>query len=216
VSTTGVLLVLLGYLLGSMPWGYWLPRLLVGVDIRTVGSGNTGATNVWRALGFKLGLSVALLDIGKGTAAALLGRWLGDDLVGVLAGVAALVGHWRPLFMGFGRGGKTVATTGGVALAVALFPALASAGVWIVVFLATRYASVASLVAAVALPVFTVLFRPSWPVIAFTVGAALAIVVLHRSNIARLLAGEEHRIDLRRRRSAGVGASATPLQSKRA
>lgn len=214
--TTGALLVLLGYLLGSMPWGYWLPRLLVGVDIRTIGSGNAGATNVWRALGFKLGLSVALLDIAKGAAAALIGRWLGNDLIGVLAGVAAMVGHWRPLFMGFGRGGKTVATTGGVALAVALFPALAAAGVWIVAFLATRYASVASLAGALALPLFTVLFRPSWPVIAFTVGAALAIVVLHRSNIARLLAGKEHRIELRRRRRTSLGTSATALPSKRA
>ena len=124
--------------------------MLVGVDIRTVGSGNPGATNVWRTFGFKLGLAVALLDIAKGAAAALLGVWLGDDLIGVLAGVAALVGHWRPLFLRFARGGKTVATTGGVALALALFPALAAAGTWIVVFLATRYASVASLAASIA------------------------------------------------------------------
>jgi acyl phosphate:glycerol-3-phosphate acyltransferase len=181
-----------------------------------VGSGNAGATNVWRALGFKLGLSVALLDIAKGVAAALLGRWLGDDLIGVLAGVAAMVGHWRPLFMGFARGGKTVATTGGVALAVALLPALAAAGIWIVVFLATRYASVASIAGALALPAFAVLFGASWPVIVFTVGATAAIVVLHRTNLARLLAGEEHRIELRRRRRAApLGPSGTPLQSKR-
>jgi glycerol-3-phosphate acyltransferase PlsY len=173
---------------------------------------------VWRTFGFKLGLAVALLDIAKGAAAALLGVWLGDDLIGVLAGVAALVGHWRPLFLGFARGGKTVATTGGVALAVALFPALAAAGTWIAVFLLTRYASVASLAAALALPAFAVLFGASWPVLAFTAGAALAIVVLHRTNIARLFAGEEHRIELRRRRAAtvGAGASRTPLHSNRA
>ncbi|MGH3029328.1 MAG: glycerol-3-phosphate 1-O-acyltransferase PlsY [Gaiellaceae bacterium] len=207
----------LGYLLGSLPWGYWLPRVFVGVDIRTVGSGNPGATNVWRTFGFKLGLAVALLDIAKGAAAALLGVWLADDLIGVLAGVAAMVGHWRPLFLSFARGGKTVATTGGVALALALFPALAAAGTWIAVFLATRYASVASLAGALALPAFAVLFGSSWPVLAFTAGAAVAIVVLHRTNIARLLAGEEHRIELRRRRRAPtVGASGTPLHSKRA
>jgi glycerol-3-phosphate acyltransferase PlsY len=210
---TAVLLVLLGYALGSLPWGYWLPRVFGGVDIRTVGSGNTGATNVWRTQGFKLGLSVALLDIAKGAAAALVARWLGDDLIAVLAGVAAMAGHWRPLFMGFARGGKIVATTGGVALAVALVPALAAAGTWIVVFLATRYASVASLVAAAVLPVYTIALRPSWPVIAFTAGAALAILVLHRGNVRRLLAGTEHRIELRRRR--GLGTSAPPLQSKR-
>ena len=204
MSTADLLLVLVGYLLGSLPWGYWLPRLLVGVDIRTVGSGNAGATNVWRTFGFKLGLAVALLDIAKGFAAALLGRWLADDLVAVLAGVAAMVGHWRPLFMSFGRGGKTVATTGGVALAIAPVPALLAAGVWIVAFLATRYASVGSLAGAVSLPVFAVLFGASWPVIAFTAGAAVAIVVLHRANIARLLAGEERRIELRGRGSRGL------------
>src|ERR687891_1671096 len=167
-----VLLIGVGYLLGSMPWGYWVPRLVAGVDIRTVGSGNPGATNVWRSLGFKLGLTVAALDIGKGLAAALLGRWLGDDLVGVLAGVAAMAGHWRPLFIAFARGGKIVATTGGVGLAVAPLATLAGAGLWIVVFLATRYASVASMGAAASLPLFALLFGASWPVLAFTAGPA--------------------------------------------
>src|SRR5918999_4573791 len=194
-----VLLVAVGYLLGSMPWGYWVPRLVAGVDIRTVGSGNPGATNVWRSLGFKLGLTVAALDIGKGLAAALLGRWLGDDLVGVLAGVAAMAGHWRPLFLGFAKAGKTVATTGGVGLALAPFAALAAAAIWIVVFFATRYASIASMVAAVSLPLFAVIFGASWPVLAFTGGAAVAIILLHRGNIARLVRGTENRFVLRRR-----------------
>jgi len=194
-----------------MPWGYWLPRVLRGVDIRTLGSGNPGATNVWRVLGFKMGIAVALLDIAKGSVAALLGLWLGGDLVGVLAGVAAMVGHWRPLFLRFARGGKTVATTGGVALAVAPLAALAAAGVWLLVFFPTRYASVASIVAAISLPLWALLFDASWPVLAFTAGAALAIIVLHRTNIRRLLAGEEHRIELRRPR---LGASNAPLRSK--
>jgi len=183
-----------------MPWGYWLPRILAGVDIRAVGSGNTGATNVWRALGFKLAIAVALLDIGKGVAAALLGRWLGDDLIGVLAGIAAMVGHWRPLFMGFARGGKTVATTGGVGLALAPLATLSVAGIWIALFLLTRYASVASMVAAVMLPLFALAFDASWPVVAFTAGAAVAIVVLHRTNIARLYRGTENRFELPRLR----------------
>ena len=198
-----------------MPGGYWLPRLLRGIDIRTLGSGNPGATNVWRTLGFKFGIAVALLDIAKGSAAALLGLWLGGDLVGVLAGVAAMIGHWRPLFLGFARGGKMVATTGGVALAVAPLPALAAAGVWIVVFFAFRYASVASIVAAVSLPLWALLFGSSWPVIAFTSGAALAIVVLHRSNIRRLLAGEEHRIQLRRPRLDRASSKPTPPSPNR-
>ena len=195
-----------------MPWGYWLPRLLRGIDMRTLGSGNPGATNVWRTLGFRFGIAVALLDIAKGAVAALLGLWLGGDLVGVLAGVAAMVGHWRPLFLGFARGGKMVATTGGVALAVAPLPALSAAGVWIIVFLLTRYASVSSIAAAVSLPLWALLFGESWPVVAFTAGAALAIIVLHRTNIRRLFAGEEHRIELKRPR---LGGSRAALRSKR-
>ena len=189
-----------GYLLGSMPWGYWLPRLLVGVDVRTLGSGNIGATNVWRTLGFKLGVAVAVLDIAKGAAAASLGLWLAGDLVAVLAGCAAMAGHWRPLFVRFARGGKIVATTGGVGLAVAPFATLSAAAVWIAVFLVTRYASVASMAAAGTLPLFALLYGASWPVLTFTAGAAIAIVVLHRTNIARLLRGQESRMELRRAR----------------
>ena len=196
---TAAALVALGYLLGSLPWGYWLPLVFARVDVRTRGSGNTGATNVWRAFGWKLGLPVALLDMGKGAAAALLARWLADDLVAVLAGLAAMAGHWRPLFLRFARGGKTVATTGGVGLALAFLPTLAAAGVWIVLFLVTRYASVASIVSAATLPLFAVLFDASRPVIAFTLAAALAVLVLHRANIRRLRAGTENRFRFRRR-----------------
>jgi glycerol-3-phosphate acyltransferase PlsY len=192
--------IVAGYVIGSMPWGLWLPRALAGVDIRKVGSGNTGATNVWRNLGFKLGLGVALLDIGKGAGAALLGQWLAGDLFGALAGIGAMVGHYRPLFLGLARGGKMVATTGGVGLALAPIPFLCAAAVWIAVFLVTRYASVASMVGAATLPLFALLFDASWPIVAFAAAAAVAIVLLHRSNIARLVAGTENRMELRRRR----------------
>jgi acyl phosphate:glycerol-3-phosphate acyltransferase len=192
--------IVAGYVIGSMPWGLWLPRVLAGVDIRKVGSGNTGATNVWRNLGFKLGLGVALLDIGKGAGAGLLGQWLAGDLFGVLAGVGAMVGHYRPLFLGLARGGKMVATTGGVGLALAPVPFLCGAAVWIAVFLVTRYASVASMVGAATLPLFALLFAASWPIVAFAAAASVAIVLLHRTNIARLVAGTENRMELRRRR----------------
>jgi acyl phosphate:glycerol-3-phosphate acyltransferase len=194
-----LLLVAAGYLLGSLPWGLWLPRLVAGVDVRTLGSGNIGATNVWRTLGFKLGVAVAVLDIAKGAAAALLGRWLGDDLIGVLAGCAAMAGHWRPFFLGFARGGKIVATTGGVGLAVAPLATLSAGGLWIVVFLVTRYASLASMVSAASLPLFALLFGASSPVLAFTAGGAIAIVLLHRTNIARLVHGQENKMQLKKR-----------------
>ena len=139
------LLIVAGYVLGSLPWAYWLPLLVERVDIRTVGSGNVGATNVWRSFGPRLGLPVLLLDMAKGAAAALLGLEVAGELTGVLAGAAAVAGHWRPLFLGFQRGGKLVATTGGVGLALAPLATLSAVGVWIAVFLLTRYASVASI-----------------------------------------------------------------------
>ena len=200
-----VLLILTGYVLGSMPWGYWLPRIFSGVNIRDVGSGSTGAANVWRTLGFKIALGVALLDILKGLAATLLGVWLGSELVGLFAGIAALIGHWRPLFIGFGRGGKIVATTGGVALALVPVASLAAATVWVCTFLATRYTSVASMVSASTLPLFAYAFGASSPVVAFTAGAAVAIFVLHRANIGRLLSRTENRFELSRRPSKAGG-----------
>jgi glycerol-3-phosphate acyltransferase PlsY len=193
------LLVGAGYLIGSLPFGYWLPRWFRGVDIRTQGSGNTGATNVWRTLGFKLGLAVAVLDLAKGAAAVLLALWLADDLVAILAGVAAMIGHYRPAFLWFSRGGKAVATLGGVGLALAPLATLSAGCVWVAVFLVTRYASLASLAAAVTLPLFALLFHASVPVVVFTVVAAVAVCLLHRGNIRRLRAGTEHKIRLRRR-----------------
>jgi glycerol-3-phosphate acyltransferase PlsY len=197
---TTFLLVLAGYVLGSIPSGYWLPRLLTGTDIRRVGSGNTGAANVWRTVGFKVGLAVALLDIGKGFAAALLGLLVEGELAGLLAGMGATAGHYRPLFMGFRRGGKIVATTGGVALALAPLAALATVGVWIVAFLATRYTSVASMSSAVALPLLVFAFGGSWTMVGFAGAAAVAILVLHKANIGRLARGEENRFAFHRRR----------------
>lgn len=204
------LLIAAGYVLGNMPFAYWLPRVFRGADIRQVGSGNVGASNVWRGFGWKLGLPALLLDVLKGVAAGLLGRYIGDELTGVLAGTAALAGHWRPLFLGLRRGGKVVATTGGVLLALAPAAGVSACALWILVFLAIRYASVASISAGASLPAFALLFDASWPVLGFTIGAAAAIAVLHRSNVARLLHGEERRSSvsfsraLRRRSAASL------------
>jgi glycerol-3-phosphate acyltransferase PlsY len=188
-----------GYLLGSLPFGYWLPLLFRGEDIRTRGSGNTGASNVFRVYGRRLGVAVALLDLAKGFAAAALGLWLGGELWGVLAAAAAMVGHARPVFLRFERGGKMVATAGGAFFALAPLPALCCLGVWLVTFLATRYASVASIVTALALVVLVVLFGAGWPVVVFAAVGMVAIVLLHRHNLRRLVHGTEHRFELRKR-----------------
>ena len=196
------LLAAAGYLAGSVPFGYWLVRLLKRDDIRRHGSGNIGATNVWRVYGRRLGLTVMLLDVLKGLAPALAATLLAGELAGVLAGGAAMLGHWRPVFMGFAKGGKTVATAGGALLGVAPLVGLASAGVWILVFLLFRYASASSIAAAASIPLFAWLLGEPWPVIGFGAGAALAVAVLHRANVRRLLAGTESRFELRRRAAA--------------
>src|SRR5918996_2493034 len=166
------LAVLGAYALGSLPFGYWLPRVLRGEDIRTRGSGNVGATNVFRVYGKRLGIAVALLDVAKGFTAALLGVLAGGALVGGLAGAAAMVGHARPVFLRFEKGGKMVATAGGAFLALAPVATLCCVGIWVVVFVLTRYASVASIVTAVALVVFVPLLGAGWPVIALAVAGA--------------------------------------------
>jgi glycerol-3-phosphate acyltransferase PlsY len=200
------LFVLAGYVAGSMPFGYWLVRIFKGVDIRSVGSGNIGASNVWRTYGKQLGLTVVVLDVLKGFVPALLATIYAGHLAGVLAGVAAMVGHWRPLFLGFQRGGKMVATFGGSLLGVAPVVGAIGAGVWIALFLAFRYASLASIVDALILPIIAVVLGEPWPVIAYTSVAAVGIVFLHRANIARLRAGTESRFRFRRRGSQPAGA----------
>ena len=192
------LLVAAGYVLGSMPWGYWLPRLVRRDDIRRHGSGNIGGTNVWRVYGWKLGVPVVLLDTAKGFVPALVATLMVSHLAGVLAGAAAMLGHWRPMFLRWQRGGKVVATTGGAFLGVAPVVGAFGAAVWIVVFLVFRYASLASILAALSLPIAAVLLDRPWPVIGFAAGAAVAVLVLHRPNIARLRAGTENRFKFKR------------------
>jgi glycerol-3-phosphate acyltransferase PlsY len=194
--------ILGGYLLGSLPFAYWVPRIFRGEDIRRHGSGNVGASNVVRVYGRRLGALVAVLDVAKGFAAASLGLWAGGALVGVLAGAAAMAGHARPIFLRFERGGKMVATGGGASFALAPVVALSCVGIWLAVFVLTRYASLASISTAIALPVLLALLGYPWPILAFGVAGAIAVLAMHRQNIRRLLEGTEHRFELRRPRDA--------------
>jgi acyl phosphate:glycerol-3-phosphate acyltransferase len=195
---TFALVVLLGYLLGSCPWGYWLVRLVKREDIRLTGSGNIGATNVWRTYGRSLGIPVVLLDTLKGFVPALLGVLFVSHLAGLVAGAAAMLGHWRPLFLRFAKGGKMVATCGGVFFGVAVWCALTAGLVWLAAFVLFRYASVASILAGIALPVTAVLYGYPTPVVVFGALAAVAIIFLHRANLGRLRAGTESRFQFRR------------------
>ena len=192
--------MVLGYLCGSMPFGLWLVRLAKGVDIRTVGSHNIGATNVWRTFGWRYGLTVMVLDILKAFVPTLCATLVAGHLAGVLTGAAAMVGHARPVFLKFAKGGKMVATAAGAFLGVAPLLGLAGAGVWLVMFAVFRYASLASIVAAASLAPLAWALGYPWPVVAFGGAAGVGVAVLHRANVRRLLAGEEHRFEFRRSR----------------
>jgi glycerol-3-phosphate acyltransferase PlsY len=203
-STLGLLLVLAGYLAGSIPFGYVLGRLLLGVDVRTVGSGNIGATNVARAGGKKLGVVVVLLDAAKAIVPILVARHLlaGADppaadaaLEGwvVAVAVAAFVGHLFPVWLRF-RGGKGVATGFGIFVVLAPWGALAGAVAWGIAYGATRISSVASLAGtAVCAGTAFALNGPGRPVSWAAVLLALLIGLRHADNIRRLLSGEEKR-----------------------
>jgi acyl phosphate:glycerol-3-phosphate acyltransferase len=208
MTALAVGLIAAGWVAGSMPWGYWLVRVFRHDDIRTKGSGNIGATNVWRVYGRRLGVPVILLDTAKGFVPALVATKLVGHWAGVLAGGAAMAGHYRPLFLRFSKGGKIVATTGGAFLGVAPIVGGIGAGVWIVVFLAFRYASLASIVGAATLPFWAWLLGYPWPVAAFGAIGALGVVLLHKANIRRLVHGNEHRAQLRRRNKPPLDASA--------
>ena len=201
-----LLLVLIGYLAGSLTPSIWIGKLIYKKDIRQIGSGNAGATNVYRTLGWRPALAVMAIDISKGFlptwfAASL---WIGPPDVDVvylqlLAGIMAVLGHCYTLFGGF-RGGKGVATAGG--MMIALFPIVIPFCilVFVVVVWLTRYVSLASICTAISLPIalFTARYgfdRPlATPLLTLGIGIAVFIVFTHRSNVKRLLAGSESKI----------------------
>lgn len=197
--------LLLAYLLGAFPSSVVLGRALRGIDVRQEGSRNAGATNAWRVLGWRIGLAVMLLDTGKGALAALLiPPVVGGDLpvslpaASIFCGLAAVVGHVFPVYIGF-RGGKGVATAAGMLVAVAPIPMAIAAGVFVVGIVSSGWVSLGSLAAAWTVPIAVAAFPPSrdglsYPLLfSLTVALAVLITVTHRANLRRLLRGEEAR-----------------------
>jgi glycerol-3-phosphate acyltransferase PlsY len=185
---------LLAYLLGSIPFGLLLTRLAGLGDIRKIGSGNIGATNVLRTGRKDLAALTLLLDFGKGLAAVLLAAGFGPDMA-IFAGFGVLLGHMFPVWLGF-KGGKAVATAGGVLLALNWQVGLAALVAWFVVAALFRYSSLAALAACIVAPTYTYWLTEN---IGFTerVGLiALLVILRHRANITRLLRGEESKIRL--------------------
>ena len=191
---SSLLLLAIGYLLGSMPNGYLAGRWLKGIDLRQCGSGSTGATNVLRNVGKGPALVVFLLDVGKGALAVLLAKSFGmNDWVQVLAGLAALAGHIWPVWLGW-KGGKAVATGLGMFLGLAWPVGLACFGLFMAVISLSRIVSLSSVVAAIGLPVLMVLAGASGASISVSVVASVMVLWRHRSNIERLIAGTEPKI----------------------
>ncbi len=182
------------YLLGSVPFALLIGKLH-GLDIRQHGSGNVGATNVVRVLGRGPGLGCFVLDFFKGVLPVVASLLLALPLWGVLlAAAAAILGHSKSLFLGF-KGGKSVATGAGALVALAPLAGLGALAVWAAVFLLSRLVSLASIAAALALPVLMLLTRQSLEVVAFSLVVSLYVVARHRENIRRLREGTEPRME---------------------
>lgn len=191
LPSAGAALVL-GYLLGSVPFGLILTRLAGTTDIRSIGSGNIGATNVLRTGRKGLAAATLLFDIFKGTAAVLIARALWSEDAAILAGLGAFLGHLFPVWLGF-KGGKGVATYLGALIGLAWPAALSFGAIWLAVAGLTRYSSLAALIASAATPfVLWVLGHPN-PAMVYGLMTIL-VFVMHHGNIRRLLAGTEGKI----------------------
>lgn len=198
----GLLSVVAAYLIGGVPFGYLLVRALSGQDVRAMGSGNIGATNVLRTSGRRAGIVTLLLDIAKGALAVFLADRLthGDPLWMSAAALAVLFGHAFPVFLGF-RGGKAVASFVGAFLYLTPLALLANAIVFFAVAGVSRYISLASVIGAICFPLAVYLIlHPVWPVMAASLIASAFVVWRHESNIKRLRAGNENALSFKSKR----------------
>lgn len=193
LSLAGVALwAIAGYLLGSVPFGIILTRAMGLGDLRSIGSGNIGATNVLRTGNRKAAAATLVLDGAKGAVAVLLARWLGGETAAQVAGLAAFAGHCWPVWLRF-KGGKGVATFLGILLALAWPVGLAACATWLATAVTARISSLSALVAAASSTLWALLFGATG-VIALTLALTVLVVLRHASNIARLRAGTEPRI----------------------
>lgn len=200
-----LVLLLLAYLAGSIPFGLVVGKLFYGVDVRLHGSGNVGTTNVFRVLGKKAGVIVLVCDMLKGYVPAAVAAAVFDPWFAIVIAAAPVLGHIYSIFLK-GRGGKGIATGAGVVLALVPVAFAIILTAWLLLILITRYVSVASLAAAVLVPVLTIALDEPLPYEIAGVLVAILVWWAHRSNISRLLAGEENRVTfpwMQRRPPAG-------------
>ena len=204
-----LLVIVLAYLLGSIPTSVWVSRYFFGIDIREYGSGNAGATNTFRVLGPKWGTVVMIVDMLKGTAAVnlvlLLPQYSDSETLSlnlqISLGLAAVLGHIFPIWAEF-RGGKGVATLFGLVLGISPWTALSCSGVFLLVLFLTRFVSLSSIMASIAFPIFIlVIFNVDNPVYrVFAIAVALMVILTHQKNIGRLLRGSESKVPVLKHR----------------
>lgn len=216
ITSENVILLIAAYLLGAIPSAVWVGKLFWGIDVREYGSGNAGATNTFRVLGAKAGVPVLVMDILKGWFAVQLATYFSDYLpytqqfinFKLTLGVAALLGHIFPVYVGF-RGGKGVATLLGIVWGVNPPAALICIGIFVVILLTTRYVSLGSMITALAFPFITMLWfgETVKTMNIFSMAVAILVLVTHQKNIERLFKGTENRANLFGRRDAKASAS---------
>ncbi len=192
-----ILIIFASYLLGSLPTGFLIGKYLKNIDLRTIGSGSTGATNVLRNVGKWPALFVFIIDVGKGLLAVKIAQYYTDQgLIEVMAGISAISGHIWPIWLR-GRGGKAVATGLGMFLALSWKVGLASLGIFLIVLTKTKFVSLSSISAAILLPIFMFFYLGKFMHSYFLISLIVALLVIwkHRTNITRLLKGEESKIN---------------------
>jgi acyl phosphate:glycerol-3-phosphate acyltransferase len=202
INTTQLIISLIAsYLLGSIPFGLWLGKLLKGIDVREHGSHNIGASNTMRILGKPIGIATLILDIGKGWLAVKLAQWLfgiNTPWALVLVGLVAVMGHIFPIYLKF-KGGKGVATTFGIFLAITPLATLYTMLAFVIIVAITRYMSVGSIVAAICFPIF-IYFTGKNPIyLTLAVILGFFIIIRHISNIKRLIAGTENKFEWKKK-----------------
>ena len=195
-----VVLMIIAYILGSIPNALWIGKVFKGIDVREHGSKNTGSTNAARVLGAKLGILTLILDISKGAIPTLIATMLLDSSISViLVGICAILGHSFSIFMKF-KGGKAVATTVGVFIVLVPGAILLAAVIFFLVFGITRYVSLSSMIGAISLPIWIILFYKNIPLTIFGIIIAILIIVRHKSNIQRLLNGTESKFSINKKK----------------
>lgn len=209
INSTNILLLIGGYLLGSIPTAVWIGKFFYKIDVREYGSGNAGATNTFRVLGKKAGIPVLLIDILKGFLAVNLAYFSpytigGNQFINLelVLGISSLVGHIFPLFASF-RGGKGIATLLGIVLGVHLYGALICMAIFIVILIISGYVSLGSMISAICFPIIVILiFKTTVPsLIIFSILIAIMVLITHQKNIERLIRREESKAKLMKKKT---------------